>query len=207
VVDIGCGWAELMLRVVGAAPDALGIGVDTDQAAIGHGAALAADRGLAERVTLVVGDGRTSSPLQAGAVICIGASQVWSPPVEHDQPLDYAGALSAIRAMVPRGAHVVFGEGVWSAPPTPAAVSPLSGRTDELVTLHQLVELAVAHGFMPVAVHEASIDDGTSSSPATAPATPAGSPSTSTSPTTRMRTRSALERPASVRAISAATAG
>jgi hypothetical protein len=37
--------------------------------------------------------------------------------------------------MVERGAHVVFGEGVWSRPPTVKAVTPLSGRPDELVSL------------------------------------------------------------------------
>jgi hypothetical protein len=38
-------------------------------------------------------------------------------------------------------------------------VAPLAGRLDELVPLAELIELAVVHGFMPVAVHEASIDE------------------------------------------------
>jgi len=92
-------------------------------------------------------------------VICIGASQIWGPPVEAKQPLDYGSALTALRATVERGAHVVYGEGIWSRPPTPEAVAPLSGRRDELVALPELVELAVTHGFAPVAVHEASLDE------------------------------------------------
>ena len=47
----------------------------------------------------------------------------------------------------------MYGEGVWSRPPTTEAVAPLAGRLDELVALPDLVELAVAAGFMPVAVH------------------------------------------------------
>jgi hypothetical protein len=54
---------------------------------------------------------------------------------------------------------VVYGEGVWSRPPTPQAAAPLSGRLDELISLAELAELAVAGGFMPVAVHEANIDE------------------------------------------------
>jgi hypothetical protein len=92
-------------------------------------------------------------------VVCIGASQVWGPPVEENQPLDYTAALSAIRAAVPRGARVVYGEGIWSGTPTPDAVAPLAGRLDELVSLAELIDLAVAQGFIPMAVHEAGIDE------------------------------------------------
>jgi SAM-dependent methyltransferase len=159
VLDIGCGWAELLLRVITAAPDAAGFGVDLDGESIQHGRQLAAQRGLNERVTLVSGDAKTESPEKADALICIGASQIWGPPVEDNQPLDYASALKALRATVSRGAHVVYGEGIWSHPPTPKAVEPLSGRLDELVSLPELVDLAAAHGFMPVSVHEASIEE------------------------------------------------
>jgi hypothetical protein len=54
---------------------------------------------------------------------------------------------------------VFHGEGIWSSPPTPEAVAALSGRLDELVTLPELVELAVTHGFASVTVHEASFDE------------------------------------------------
>lgn len=157
VVDIGCGWAELLLRVVAAVPAAAGVGIDSDAAFIEHGALLAEQRGLLDRVELLAGDAKERAPQRADALICIGASQIWGPPVEENQPLDYESALAAIRAKVSRGTRVVYGEGVWSRPPTPEAVAPLSGRLDELVSLTRLVELAVAQGFMPIAVHEADI--------------------------------------------------
>lgn len=159
VLDIGCGWAELLLRAVDAAPRARGIGVDSDEASVEHGRRLAQQRGLADRVTLLSGDAKTTAPEHADAVICVGASQVWGPSVEANQPLDYASALSAIRAKLSRGSRVVYGEGIWSSPPTLDAVAPLAGRLDELVSLAELVELAVKHGFMPMAVHEASTDE------------------------------------------------
>lgn len=159
VLDLGCGWAELLLRVVEAVPGARGIGVDSDPDAIAHGQRLAERRGLAGRVALRCADAAEPLAEPVDALICIGASQVWGPPVTDNLPLDYAAALTALRATVPRGGRVLYGEAVWSRPPTPAAVAPLAGRPDEFVALPDLVELAVGHGFAPVAVHEATLDE------------------------------------------------
>ena len=84
---------------------------------------------------------------------------MWGPPVEELQPLPYAAALAALRSLVPRGGRVVYGDGIWSRPPTPAAVAPLAGRDDEFRTLGEVAELAVEAGFAPLAVHEASLDE------------------------------------------------
>jgi hypothetical protein len=55
--------------------------------------------------------------------------------------------------------RLVYGEGIWSAPPTPAAVAPLAERIDEYVPPAQLVPLAESHGFGVMAAHEASLED------------------------------------------------
>ena len=158
VLDIGCGWGELLLRVLASAPDAIGEGVDLDADAIAHGQVLADARGLTDRVNLRVSD---AGDLRGGwdRVICIGASQVWGAPVEALQPLPYAAALAALRALLPSGGRLVYGDGIWTRPPTRAAVAPLAGRDDEFVTLGEVADLAVAAGFAPLAVHEASLDE------------------------------------------------
>jgi SAM-dependent methyltransferase len=155
VLDLGCGWAELLLQVLEAAPGARGTGLDLDAPAIDHGRALAGRRGLAERVDLQVTD-VGDVDLDADAVICIGASQIWGPPVEAGEPIDYAGALRHLRAALPRGGRLLYGEGIWSAPPTVEAAAPLSGRLDEFVGLADLLDVAVAAGFEPVLVAEAT---------------------------------------------------
>lgn len=159
VLDIGCGWAELLLRVVAAGPGLTGTGVDLDERAIAHGRRLANERGLGERVSLLAGDGAELAPATADAVICIGSSQVWGAGYDVSRPLDYGAALAAIRAKVPRGGRVLYGEAIWSRPPTEAAIAPLGGIMDEFVGLPELADLAVTHGFMPMAVSEASIDE------------------------------------------------
>src|SRR5262245_28962624 len=67
ILDLGCGWAELLLRAVAAAPGARGVGVELDEPAIEHGRVLARQRGIEGRVDLVVGDARTAGPAPADA--------------------------------------------------------------------------------------------------------------------------------------------
>jgi hypothetical protein len=149
---------------VAAAPACAGIGIELEAGDVAHGRESAARRGLADRVSLIAGDATAEMPGPADAVICVGASHVWNPPgwnapgVPID-PLDYRRALSAIRRLVTRGSRVAYGEAIWSAPPTPAAVAPLSGRLDEYVTVAELVEMAVDCGLVPLAVHEAWQDE------------------------------------------------
>jgi SAM-dependent methyltransferase len=163
VLDVGCGWAELLLRTVAASPGCRGIGIDRDAGAIDHGNRLAVSRDLDERVVLIAGDASVEAPQSADAVICIGASQIWADPRAAGQPptepLDYHRALTAIRRTVPRGGRVVYGEAIWSAPPTAEAIAPLAGRLDEFVLLPELVEVAVDCGFAPMAIHEADADE------------------------------------------------
>ncbi len=159
VVDIGCGWAELLLRVLAAAPRTQGIGIDLDDGAIAHARTLAHARGLDARVSFIAGDARIQLPPTADAIVCIGASQIWGPPVEARMPLDYRSALTALRSLLDRGSRVVYGEGIWTAAPTDAAIASLAGRRDELIFLPDLLDIARAAGFMPLQVHQASLDE------------------------------------------------
>jgi SAM-dependent methyltransferase len=157
-LDVGCGWGELLLRVLEAAPEAHGLGVDLDEQSLAAAREHAVRRGLAERATFEARDARMVTGT-FDAVTCIGASQIWGPGAAEAQPLDYASALTALRGLVRRGGRVVYGEGVWSTSPTPAATAPLSGRADEFVTMGDLVGLAEGHGFALMGAHEAGTDE------------------------------------------------
>jgi hypothetical protein len=159
VLDIGCGWARLLVKVLAANGHLRGIGIDLDSSGFEHARELADSSGVASHLELRAGDAKDLLPSQAQGAICIGASQVWGPPVEANLPLDYSSALIALRRLVEPGAPVIYGEGIWSDAPTIAASAPLAGRLDEFLRLPDLVELAWERGFAVVRVHEATQDE------------------------------------------------
>lgn len=158
VIDVGCGWAELLMRILQAAPYATGVGIDLQESSIARAQTLAHERRVDDRITLITGDARELAG-SADAAVCIGSSQIWGPPVEARMPLDYRSALGALRAMVRAGCPVIYGEGIWTATPTSEAVAPLAGRADEYVFLPELLDIARDHGFAVVQVHQANLDE------------------------------------------------
>ena len=158
VLDLGCGWGELLLRAVAAADPAVtggttaaggpavtggttaaagpvtGVGVDTDESALARGRDLAASRSLDGRVSFVPGaaaDWREP----ADRVLCIGAAHAFGGTVE---------ALTALAELVPPGGRLLFGDGYWERPPTPEALEIFG---DEIVPLPDLVEQARGLGW------------------------------------------------------------
>jgi SAM-dependent methyltransferase len=159
VIDVGCGWGELLIRTLEAAADARGIGMDIEADFIAHAESLARARGVAPRVAWLAGDVKNRPVPSCQAAICIGASQIWGPPVEANLPLDYASALAALRKMVDRGSPVIYGEAIWTSEPTSAAIAPLAGRNDEFVRLPELLAMARSGGFAVMQVHQASLQE------------------------------------------------
>lgn len=159
VLDLGCGWGGLLLQVLEAGPQLRGVGIDLDAAAIARGRVDAERLGLRDRIELLVGDASEEAPPAAGAVICVGASQIWGPDAAQGEPLDYRAALTAVRSRLEFGSPAVFGEAIWTAPPTPAATAPLSGRADEFLALPALLDLVDECGFVVIRTHQASLDE------------------------------------------------
>jgi len=149
VLDVGCGWAELLLRIVAAAPGARGLGVDSDERLIVRGRANAAERGLSDRVELRISDG--SEPLDpADAVTCIGADHVFGTQAE---------ALAALHPMVRPGGVLLFGTGYWQRLPTDAEAAGLGATPDELPELADLVDTCGAAGFRLLDLQTANEDE------------------------------------------------
>jgi hypothetical protein len=159
VVDVGCGWAELLIRVLELERTVNGLGIDLNADSVAHGQTLAQKRGVADRLSLIAGDVKNHLPTSAGGVLCVGASQIWGPPVEAKQPLDYRSALRALRALLEPGSPAIYGEAIWTAAPTPAAIEPLAGRADEFVFLPELLDIARDCGFAVIRAHQATLDE------------------------------------------------
>jgi ubiquinone/menaquinone biosynthesis C-methylase UbiE len=127
LLDLGCGWGELLLRAVDSTGVTSGIGVDTDPEALARGRSLAADRGLDGRVTFVVGSADAWQQ-PADRVICVGAAHAWG---------SAEAALTAAIRLVQPGGRLLFGDGCWERSPNEDAAK-LFG--DAVLTLSELVK-------------------------------------------------------------------
>ncbi|MGW7380390.1 SAM-dependent methyltransferase [Streptomyces sp. NPDC054794] len=158
VLDIGCGWGELMLRVLEAVPDARGTGVDLRAEDLERGRRNAEARGLADRVEFVRESAVGTRRGPADLVLCLGASQALSPaePPEHT-----LHALRELRRLVDDGGRVVLGEGFWERRPTPAELSGMwpDAAAEQHYDLARLLDLAVAAGFRPEWTETANRDE------------------------------------------------
>jgi SAM-dependent methyltransferase len=148
VLDVGCGWAELLLRVLDACPEATGVGVDTDGRALERGRANAAERGLTERVRFleVAGD-QPDGP--ADLVVCVGSSHAFG---------DTTQALAALRDRLRPGGTLLFGEAFWDSP-ADADLTLVPDDLTGLPALAGLVDLAVGAGLRPLRTEVASLDE------------------------------------------------
>lgn len=158
VLDFGCGWGEFLLRVLEAAPEATGVGVDLGTQDLARGRANAVQRGLAGRVEFAEESGHGSARGQADLVLCLGASHALS---GAPAPQLFTEALAALRRHVNPGGRVLWGEGFWQRPPTPAELARMwpDASIDDHTDLNGLADLAVAAGFRPAWIETASQDE------------------------------------------------
>jgi cyclopropane fatty-acyl-phospholipid synthase-like methyltransferase len=158
VLDVGCGWGELMLRILAVLPDATGLGLDTDERDLARAREAAQARGLSERVTFVneSGVGTTRGP--ADLVLCVGASHALS---EADPPGHEAIAYGVLRRLVKPGGRVLLSETIWHRTPTEAELSAMwpGMSAEDHPDLPTVVDLAVAAGFRPAWIETATLQE------------------------------------------------
>jgi SAM-dependent methyltransferase len=158
VLDIGCGWGELMLRVLAAAPQATGLGLDTDEGDLARGRASAQARGLGDRVTFAQESGVKTSRGPADLVLCVGSSHALT---DVEPPGHLVAALAELRRLVNPAGRVLLGEGFWHRTPTESELAGMWPGTTagEFGDLAGLVDLAVAAGFRPAWTETATLEE------------------------------------------------
>lgn len=144
IVDIGCGWGELLQRVTERVPAARACGIDSDLELLERGRAGARRRGVEDRLTFVEYQGESWTE-PADLLICVGAAHVFGTGAE---------ALRALAPLVNPGGRLLFGECFWQREPTEADLAGMwPGTTaDEWRLLPDLVDDALAAGLRPLRV-------------------------------------------------------
>jgi cyclopropane fatty-acyl-phospholipid synthase-like methyltransferase len=148
VLDIGCGRAELMLRILAELPEAAGTGIDRDAEDIRCARRNAASRGLDGRARFI--EGRAEDHLaSADLILNVGAYHALGRIPE---------ALTQIRERVNPGGRVLFGADYWERPPTEAELANMwPGITADAHTdLATLVDRTIAAGFRPLQLQTAT---------------------------------------------------
>jgi len=110
VLDVGCGKAELLMRIA-AAFDARGVGVDLSPWEVPVARSRVEARGLTGAIEIVEGDGADFSvtPGTYDLAMCIGASWVWG---------GFEPTLKALSSAVGPGGLVAVGEPCCAQAPT-----------------------------------------------------------------------------------------
>ncbi|MDI9887042.1 class I SAM-dependent methyltransferase [Streptomyces sp. HNM0645] len=160
VLDIGCGWGELMLRLLEAAPGAKGVGIDLNGDDLARGRRNAAGRGLLERARFLEESATGTPHGPADVVLCVGSGQALLGPdgtgASGTLPATTA-ALRALRSLVTPGGRVLFGEGFWQRLPTSEELAAMwpGARADDHLLLAEVAEAAIAAGFRVEAIETA----------------------------------------------------
>jgi SAM-dependent methyltransferase len=144
VLDLGCGWGELLLRLVAACPGARGVGVDLHGPDIARGRGNADARLLSDRVTFI--EGPVADHLgRADLVVSVGAYQAFGDIVE---------ALRVLHDVVNPGGRLLFGAEFWERPPTDEQLANMwpGISAEDCTDLAGLVDKATAAGFRPLRI-------------------------------------------------------
>ena len=145
ILDLGCGEAAWALQALAHYPDGHADGVDLSPYALERAADAAAERGLADRLTLHERDARAYVPDgDYDLVLCVGSTHALG---GFGETLRLAG-----RHVKPDGILMV-GEGFWQVPPSPGALAALGAKPDDHADLAGLVDAAEQAGWAPVYAH------------------------------------------------------
>lgn len=140
-LDIACGKAELLIRLLERFPTPLrSLGLDNSKFMLDEARDRAKARKVADRLNLRLTDAEHVVPLLPGAsfdfVSCIGSS--------HALQGKHRAMEQMARLVTPRG-HILLGEGYWKKKPDPAYLAAFGATEDEMESHEANQRLGDAH--------------------------------------------------------------
>lgn len=121
LLDLGCGWGELLLQALAPTSGATGLGIDHDFASVSRARKAATDRNLHGRVIFTCGDLRTYAAAPADVVFAIGVGHTAS---------SRRDTLKLIKDRLLAGGTALWADGYWKRQLTAAGF-----RVDQMLDL------------------------------------------------------------------------
>ncbi|GAA4081925.1 SAM-dependent methyltransferase [Nonomuraea soli] len=148
ITDFGCGWGELLLRLLEAVPGATGLGIERHEPDLDRARRNAVARGLEGRASFTAGDA-AGHDTPSDLVLSVGAYQAFGTIPE---------ALAVLRKLVAPGGRLLFAAEFWERVPDEERLARMWPGTTaaDCVELPELVDQAVAAGFRPLRVERAT---------------------------------------------------
>jgi cyclopropane fatty-acyl-phospholipid synthase-like methyltransferase len=141
VLDLGCGKAEVLLRIVERYPDVRATGLDVSPVVLAEARRQAAERVPESKVTLVEQDVRDYAPEPGTFDLVISTGGV-----------SFRGGVGATLAVVSGfvapGGKLLFGEGYWREEPGAEYLVALGAAREELKDYEGTIEAAVDVGLV-----------------------------------------------------------
>jgi len=128
ILDLGCGWGELLLRMLAENPDATGIGIDNDSDVLQRGERHAREYGLDGRVAFITADASLATG-EYDLVTAIGVTHLWGSATD---------ALRFLRQRLNPDGKLLFGTGIYLKTPAPA-IKEIFGELQTFEALQQIV--------------------------------------------------------------------
>ena len=144
ILDVGCGSAQWLVRLLELVPSAAGVGVDLSTDATTAAMALAESRGVTDRIEIRCQDAGQIGEEQYDALLCIGSTHA----LGGLQP-----TLQALHARAADGGTMLVGDGFWEQPPQQAALDSLGATTDEFPSYAELAAIVESSGWAPLHIH------------------------------------------------------
>jgi cyclopropane fatty-acyl-phospholipid synthase-like methyltransferase len=144
VLDIGCGAAQWLVRLLELVPSASGVGVDLSSEATTAAIALAERRGVSDRVEIRCQDASRIGDARYDALLCVGSTHALG---------GLQATLQALHAHASDGATMLVGDGFWERTPQQAALDSLEATTDEFPSYAALAALVESSGWAPLHIH------------------------------------------------------
>ena len=152
VLDLGCGKAEVLLRVVERYPDVRATGLDTSAAVLAEARRQAGERVPDSKVTLLEQDVREYRPEPGSFDLVISTGGV-------SFRGGVGGTLAVLSGFVAPGGKLLFGEGYWREEPGAEYLVALGAAREELKDYEGTIEAAQELGLDLKRAAASSVED------------------------------------------------